>query len=187
MTGPIDTPVTELLRAWKRGDSQAKDALMPLVYAELHRLASARAGRGGPQTLQPTALVNEAYLKLAANQSDFADRAHFFAFAARVMRSVLLDHLRAQQRKKRGGDLLRVSWDKAANSPADKAEQDFLRLDEALQALERLDARKCRIIELRYFAGLSYDETAAALGVSKTTVNRESRLARAWLRAELAS
>lgn len=179
-----DTTLTDLLLAWRQGQEGAAESLMPLVWGELHRLAKIHAGREG-RTLQPTALVNEAYLKLAAGHGGFEDRVHFFAFAARVMRSVMVDHLRAQQRQKRGGDLLRVTWDKALHVAQEDTPGDFLRLDEALRRLETVDARKCRILELCYFSGLSYDDIAAALGTSKATVGRELRLARAWLRAEL--
>ncbi|MEO1085619.1 MAG: sigma-70 family RNA polymerase sigma factor [Acidobacteriota bacterium] len=178
--------MTKLLQGWQRGDSAARDALLPLVYSELYRLARAQAGGDRQQTLQPTALVHETFLKLASGSLDFQDRVHFFAFSARVMRSVLVDHARAQQRQKRGGSFLRVSWDKALKSSAAETPQQVLDLDEALQKLERIDPRKCRVIELRYFAGLEYEESAEFLGVSKTTVNRELRLARAWLQAELA-
>ena len=180
-----DTTLTDLLLAWRRGQEGAAEALMPMVWGELHRLAKIHAGRDA-RTLQPTALVNEAYLKLAAGHGDFADRIHFFAFAARVMRSVMVDHLRAQQRQKRGGDHLRVTWDKALNVAQDDTSEDFLRLDDALKRLEAIDARKCRILELCYFSGLNYDDIAEALAISKATVGRELRLARAWLRAELA-
>ena len=183
--GPHDPSITELLVAWREGRDGAEESLMSQVWDELHRLARIHS-TGGDGTLQPTALVNEAYLKLVAGASDFNDRIHFFAFAARVMRSVMVDHLRARRRQKRGGDRLRVTWDEALGVSASDTPDDFLRLDEALRALERLDPRKTRIVELRYFSGLSYDETAELLGTSKATVNRELRLARAWLRAELA-
>lgn len=179
-----DTTLTDLLLAWRRGQEGAADSLMPMVWGELHRLAKIHVARDA--SLQPTALVNEAFLKLAAGRGHFEDRVHFFAFAARVMRSVMVDHLRSQQRQKRGGDHLRVTWDKALNVAPDDTPQDFLRLDDALQRLEGLDPRKCRILELCYFSGLSYDEIAEALNTSKATVGRELRLARAWLRAELA-
>ena len=180
-----DEPLTELLQGWGGDDPSYRARMMPQVYRELRRLAARYAGVQAGQTLQPTALVNEAYLKLARAEGPWRDRAHFFAFAAAAMRSILVDHARSRQRLKRGGGQIRITFDRAPEIPAEVASEEMLRLEEALVTLETLDPRKGRIVELSYFAGLSYDEIAAELGVSKATVNRDLRLARAWLRAEL--
>lgn len=178
--------VTQLLRASRDGDGSALDRLLPVVYAELRRIAASylRSQRSD-HTLQPTALLHEAYIRLAGSAAhDWRDRTHFFASAAAVMRNILVDHARARQAEKRGGGLTPVSIELAADHPADKP-ADLLALDEALGALAVEDARKARILELRYFGGLSVEETAEALGTSVATIGREARFAVAWLRREL--
>jgi RNA polymerase sigma factor (TIGR02999 family) len=184
MPNPPARRVTLLLQQWRAGDERALDQLMPLVYDELRRLASRslRSERPG-HTLQPTALVNEVYLRLVNVEIPWQDRAHFFAIAANMMRRILVDHARAKRRAKRGGGFL-VTFNEAL--VASKAPTfDILALDDALLGLSRLDDRKGRIVELHFFGGLSYDETAEAVGVSPATVDRELRLAKAWLHHEM--
>lgn len=174
--------VTRLLQRWGAGDAQAVEELLPLLYDELRRLAASYMRRQPMgHTLQPTALVNEAYLKLAG-QSDlsFADRAGFFALAAKVMRRLLVDHARAHNAAKRGGDAVRVTLDEGIASLPSR-DVDFADLDAALEELGRLDERQAQIVELRFFAGLGIEETAAALSLSSATVKREWATARAWL------
>ncbi len=180
MTDRLDA-VTDLLLRWRGGEHEAIDELMQAVYPELHRLA-ARYLRGErhDHTLQPTALVNEAYLRLVGSDVDYNDRIHFLAIAARVMRRVLVDHAKARRTQKRGGERLRVTLSEARLGAAGAA-PDVLALDEALERLASLDERKSRVVELHFFGGLTYDETAEALGVSAATVSRELRFAKAWL------
>lgn len=179
--------VTQLLMDWGRGDKAALDELMPLVYQELRQLASGYLRNEKPDhTLQPTALIHEAYLRLVdQNTPRWESRAHFFGVAARLMRQILVDHARTHVAAKRGGGLQKVSLDDAP--PIFKREDAaaLLALDEALSRLAAFDERKCRIIEMRSFGGMSVEETAEALGISEPTVKRESRLAQAWLRREL--
>jgi RNA polymerase sigma factor (TIGR02999 family) len=177
--------VTGLLHRWREGDAAALDQLIPLVYDELHRLARRylRGERPG-HTLQTTALVHEACLRLIGpSPADWSGRAHFFAVAARVMRRLLVDHARARRGPRRGGRAGCVALDEAA-AFAQPAE-DLVELDEALRRLAELDPRKSRIVELRYFGGLSVEETADALGVSAITVKREWPRIKAWLLREL--
>jgi RNA polymerase sigma factor (TIGR02999 family) len=178
--------VTDLLAAWSDGDQTALDKLMPLVYAELRRIAHRYMNRENPgHTLQTTALIHEAYLRLV-NQPDahWQNRAHFFAVAAGVMRHILTDFARARQFAKRGGAVHNVSLDEASVvSPERLAE--VVALDDALQSLAAIDLRKSQIVELRYFGGLSVDETAEILKVSPRTVMREWVSAKAWLYREL--
>jgi RNA polymerase sigma-70 factor, ECF subfamily len=178
--------VTELLRAWAHGDDGALERLAPLVEAELRRLARAymRRERRG-HTLQTTALVNEAFLRLTdARTVGWQDRAHFLGIAARLMRRVLVDHARARGYRKRGGGAQRVTLDdRLVGSP--EPALDVVALDGALEALAAVDARKGRVIELRFFGGLSVEETAQVLGVSPDTVKRDWRLAKLWLLHEL--
>jgi RNA polymerase sigma factor (TIGR02999 family) len=178
--------VTELLAAWSRGDREALDALTPVIEAELHRLARGyMAGERGGHVLQPTALVNEAYLRLVDwKDVRWQNRAHFFAMAARTMRHVLVDMARTRDRRKRGGGQLQVSLSEA-DQVALARSADFVALDDALTALEAIDPRKSRVVELRFFAGLSLEETAHVLDVSVATVRRDWSLARAWLFREL--
>lgn len=178
--------VTRLLREWGAGDGKALDELIELVYPELHRIA-ARYLQGRPgQTLQSTALVHEAYLRLLGRQDvHWSDRTHFYAVAARIIRGILVDHYRAQRAEKRGGDAEKVTLDaSAASSPAADL-VDLLDLDTALHELEQLDPQQARIVELRYFAGLSIEETAHVAGISPATVKRDWLLAKAWIRRRL--
>jgi RNA polymerase sigma factor (TIGR02999 family) len=173
--------VTGLLLAWREGDPTALDQLMPLVYAELHRLAHRHMRNQTPgHPLQTTALVHEAYLRLiGSSQVGWQNRAHFFAVSAQLMRRVLVDAVRARQAQKRGGHVLLVSLGDA--EPPEPAHPDLLALDEALDALAQFDPRKARVVELRYFGGLTVDETAEVLGVSVSTVERDWQMAKLWL------
>ncbi len=179
--------VTRHLLAWREGDGQALDRLLPLVYSELRVIApSGCAGETpGDQTLQTTALVNEAFVRLVDGaRVDWHDRVRFYAVCARVMRRVLIDRARAQQAIKRGSDerpLAIEDWDGAVPARCD----ELLALDEALQRLSKADARKGQVVELRYFAGLSVEETAEALGVSVETVMRDWKVAKTWLLRDL--
>ena len=183
---PGSHEVTQLLLAWSAGDRGALDRLVPLVYAELHRLAKSymRKERAG-QTLQTTALIHEAYLRLIdANQVQWQNRAHFFGVAARVMRQILVAMARERGYQKRGGGAHRVSLDEAM-VVNDERDEDLVALDEALSALADVDARKAQVVELRFFGGLTEKETAEALNVSIDTVTRDWRLARSWLHRKL--
>ena len=180
------TAVTTLLRAWRRGDQAAFERLTPLVYGELRRRARHYLhGERPNHTLQPTALVHEVYLRMVTiDQVDWHDRAHFFASAARHMRRILVDSARARRYQKRGGGAIRVTLvDDLALS--DEPGRDLVALDDALVALAEHDERKSRVIELRFFGGLSVEETAEALHVSPATVLRDWKLAKAWLLREL--
>lgn len=174
--------VTQLLADWGRGDKSAFDKLFPLVHQELRRIAQRQMNHERPgHTLQATALVNEAYLKLAGNEGfEWRDRAHFYAVCAQVMRHVLIDHARAHARDKRGGGAVQVSLNDAIALGEQRAEE-LVALDEALRSLEHLDPQKGRIVEMRYFGGLSIEETAEVLDISPRTVRREWRRAKAWL------
>ena len=178
--------VTNLLVAWGKGDRAAFDRLMPQVQRELHRIAARYLAAERPgHDLQATALINEAYLRLVDWKNiQWADRAHFFGMAANMMRRVLVDHARRRDRVKRGGEGIQVSLVEAAHVPTPER-ADVLALDEALERLAELDPRKSRIVEMRFFGGLSLEETAEALGVSVGTVRRDWTLARAWLFREL--
>jgi len=184
--GPAGKRITDLLVAWNDGRPEALEDLLPLVYAELRRLATGylRHERGD-HTLQPTALVHEAYLRLVDQRRvKWRNRAHFYGIAARMMRRVLVDHARARRAARRGGgvELMPLVENLASTSTRDV---DVLALDEALERLAALDERQARIVELKYFGGLSIEETAEVLGISDATVAREWTAARAWLRAEL--
>ena len=180
MTTPA--PITHLLRAWSEGDDAALAALVPLVDAELRRLAAGYMARERPgHTLQPTALVNETFLRLLAAQGvAWQDRSHFLGIAARLMRRVLVDHARTHGRHKRGGDHDRVPLDEEVVA-APHLDFNLLALDRALEALAVVDERKARVIEMRFFGGLTVEETASALQVSGDTVKRDWRLAKIWL------
>lgn len=183
--GALETPsypVTELLARWRKGDSSARDALVPLVYDELRRIARrCLAGQKRNYTLQPTALVHEAYLRLTKHDSvDWQDRKHFFAMAAQMMRQILVDHVRKRVAAKRGGNAPTVAVSEAAAISAGPA-LDLLSLDTAMQRLAKLDPRQCQIVELRFFGGLSIEETAEVLEISPATTKREWATARVWL------
>jgi RNA polymerase sigma-70 factor (ECF subfamily) len=193
---PAGQGITELLRAWGAGDAQASESLVRLVYAELRRQAQIALRREDEgHTLQPTALVHEAWLRLGDQQdARWESRTQFFAIAAQMMRRVLLDHARTRHALKRGAGAVQVSLGDGnftATSPAQPTEPvdpvDVIALDDALSRLAVLDPQKSRLVELRYFAGLSIPETAAALGVSTATIGREWAIARMWLRRELES
>jgi RNA polymerase sigma factor (TIGR02999 family) len=186
MSSPPTPDVTHLLLAWSDGDRAALDQLMPIVYAELRRLAHRQlAGERPNHTLQTTALVNEAYLRLVDQSSlQWRDRAHFFAGAARIMRHILVDYARARHNAKRGGRAIKVTLDEATEISTERA-ADMVALDDALTALSEFDQRKSQIVELRYFGGFSIEETAEALKVSPGTVMREWTLAKAWLWREI--
>jgi len=178
--------VTRLLLAWSDGDRAALDQLMPLVYAELHRMAHRHLGGERPgHTLQTTALVNEAYLRLVdQKQSQWQNRTHFFAVAAQLMRRILVDYARARNNAKRGGGAMWVTLEEAAEVSGDRS-AEMVALDDALTELAEFDLRKSRIVELRFFGGLSIEETAEVLNVSPGTVMREWTLAKAWLQREI--
>ncbi len=186
MTTPSQPEITQLLAAWSDGDQSALEQLVPLVQAELHRIAKRYIARGNPgQLLQTSALINEAYLRLIDWKNvRWQNRAHFFGVAARLMRRILVDEYREQHSRKRGGNALRVSLVEA-EAKSDERSADLVALDDALQSLARMDERKSRIIELRYFGGLSVEETAEVLQISTRTVKREWSLAQAWLFREL--
>ncbi len=180
--------VTELLVRWSDGDRAALDQLVPLVYDECRRIAARQLARErAGHTLDPTALVHELYLRLVDQRSaSWANRAHFFAIAARLMRRILVDHARARGAHKRGGSAVLLSLGAAGGEGAsDDAAADVLAIDEALERLAAFDPEQVRIVELRFFAGLTVEETAAVLGRSPRTIKREWRVARAWLHQEL--
>ncbi len=185
-TAPND--VTKLLADWSGGDGAALEQLMPLVYEELHRMAK-RYMNSQPSghTLQTTALIHEAYLKLADNpEKQWENRAHFFAVAAQAMRHILVDHARSRRSEKRGGETQMISLEEAAIISNERVEE-VIALDEALKSLEKQDARKGRVVELRYFGGLSVEETAEILKISPETVMRDWRFAKTWLLRELSN
>jgi RNA polymerase sigma-70 factor, ECF subfamily len=176
--------VTQLLRAWSEGDESALERLLPLVEGELRRLARGYMARErGGHTLQPTALVNEAFLRLIdARQVRWQDRAHFLGIAARLMRRVLVDHARSRGYQKRGGGAARVTFTEAlAVAPEPALDLDLVALDHALEELAAADARKARVIELRFFGGLSVEETAEVLHLSTDSIKRDWRLGKLWL------
>lgn len=178
--------VTNLLTAWGKGDQNALNELLPLVYNELHRMAQ-RAWRGLEQgnTLQPTALINEAYIRLAGSEgASYQDRCHFFAVACTAMRQILVNHARSRHTGKRGNGQAAISLDDIQVAVHQEA-KEVLELHEALERLHEVDSRKSKVVEMRYFGGLSIEETAEALGVSVITVNRDWRLARTWLMREM--
>jgi RNA polymerase sigma factor (TIGR02999 family) len=180
-------PVTDLLLAWEQGDESALQQLIPVVTAELHRLARRyMRGERRDHTLQTTALVNEAYLRLIdLSRVRWQDRVHFFAMSARLMRRILVDHARSRQFAKRGGGARKLSFDEGQVTL--ERGLDLVALDDALTVLAALDHRRSQVVEMRFFAGLSVDETAEALRISPETVMRDWRAAKAWLRRELRS
>ena len=186
METPSPHEVTLLLRAWAAGDQVAFKHLMDLAYGELHKLASHyMATEHAGHTLQATALVNEVYLRLVdVKQVGWEDRAHFFALCAQLMRRILTDFARSRNYQKRGGRIPHVELHDAATVSIETG-PEILAVDEALKSLSKLDSRKCQVVELRFFGGLTVEETAGALGISAETVMRDWRLAKAWLSREL--
>ena len=183
---PTSQNVTQLLLGWRNGDRAALDSLLPLVYEELRKQASRylRRERVG-HTLQTTALIHEAYLKLVDQKNvHWQNRAHFFGIAAQLMRRILVDHARTKQRAKRGGSDIRVSFNDA-NVMGQSRDLDIVALDEALSHLATIDEQQSRIVELRFFSGLTVEETAEVLGISPATVKRDWSMAKAWLHREL--
>jgi RNA polymerase sigma factor (TIGR02999 family) len=179
--------VTQLLADWGNGDKQALEELMAAVYQELHRLADyyLRRERQG-HTLQATALINEAYLKIIDQHSvNWQNRAHFFGVAAQMMRRILVDHARSHLYAKRGGGAQKLTLDEALSLPQQERDLELVALDDALQRLDALDAQQAKIIELRFFGGLTIEETAEVLGISPATVKREWSWAKAWLYNEI--
>ena len=186
MNGSTQHEITHLLRACSNGEQDAHERLMPLVYEELHRLARSYMVRErADHTLQTTALVNEAYLRLIdASSASYQDRAHFFGMCALLMRRILVDWARSRRSFRRGGDWRPVQLEEAL-VVTPESEFDLVALDDALKALEAVDARKSRVVELRFFGGLSMRETAEMLKVSEETVHRDWRFAKRWLRREM--
>jgi len=186
MAAPPLQDVTQLLRAWSGGEQEALEQLIPLVYHELHRLAHRYMGRErSAHTLQSTALVHEAYERLIdLKDVDWKNRAHFFAVSAQVMRRILVDYARSRRYSKRGGEWRQVSLNEAVAVFRD-SRTDIVALDDALQSLSAIDPRKSRVVEMRFFGGLSIKETAEVLNVSEETVQRDWRLAKVWLLRQL--
>jgi RNA polymerase sigma-70 factor (ECF subfamily) len=181
----VSPDVTSLLKRLAQGNQGAASQLIPVIYQELHQLAARHLRHERPDhTLQPTALVNEAYIKLVAQRNDWQSRAHFFAVASNLMRRILVDYARRNLRAKRGGGNAKLSMENVLLVAPDRSEK-MLALDESLSRLEKMDARQARIIELRYFGGLTVDEVARLLVLSPTTVRREWTSAKAWLYGEL--
>lgn len=179
-------PVTELLVRWRQGDQQALQSLMPLVYSELRRLARHYLqGERSDHTLQSTALVHEAYMRLAGqNPPQWQNRAHFFAVSAQLMRQILVDYARSHRASKRGGDICRLALEEAGEK-SQALDVDIVALDDALKSLAEMDSQQSRVVELKFFGGLSIEDTAEVLGVSASTVKRDWTTARAWLYREL--
>jgi RNA polymerase sigma-70 factor (ECF subfamily) len=183
---PAPSDITSLLIAWSDGDQAALENLLPLIERELRRIARHYMRRENPgHTLQTTALVNEAYFRLVDQKSvRWQNRAHFYAIAAKIMRRILLNYARDRRREKRGGGAVQVSLSEVA-AVGEQRSAELISLDEAMQRLATFDERKCRVVELRYFGGLSVEETAEVLGVSVATVDRDWKAAKAWLAREL--
>lgn len=186
ITDALEPDVTEVLHAWSDGDEAALDELIPLVFDELHKIARHYLNReSGGHTLQPTALVNELYLRLQdRRQVQWKNRLQFFGFSASMMRRILVDHARGHNAAKRGSGARKIYLDEALDV-AEKRHIDLVRLDDALDDLSRFDARQSRIVELRFFAGLSIEEVSTLLELSPTTIKREWKVAKMWLRREL--
>jgi RNA polymerase sigma factor (TIGR02999 family) len=186
MTAPSTQQVTKLLQAWGQGQDAALAQLLPVVHQELRRMARRYMfGERPGHTLQTTALINEAYLRLVnSRQVKWQNRAHFFAISAQLMRRILVDSARARGDQKRGGGIPKVTLDEALIGPQEKG-QDLVALDDALKVLSRVDPRKSRVVELRFFGGLSVEETAEVLKVHPNTVLRDWRLAKMWLKREM--
>lgn len=186
MPDEVQHRVTELLQAWGQGEQSALNKLMPLIYQELRRLARRYMRQENPaHILQTTALVNEAYLRLTdSRRLHWKNRAHFFAICAQLMRQILVDYARSYRSRKRGGGMVQGALNEAL-IPSDERDVDLVALDDALKALSQVDERKSRVVELRFFGGLSVAETAEVLNVSQETIARDWRLARAWLLKEM--
>ena len=186
MSSQTQTQITQLLQKWQEGNNEALETLMPLVYAELKRLAGSYLRRERPDhTLQSAALVNEAYLRLVdQTQTQWQNKAHFFGIAAQMMRRILADHARGHNAAKRGSGMPELELNEAVAQAQTKS-VDLLDLEEALQKLEKLDAQQGKIVELRFFSGLSIEDTANVLGISPATVKRDWAAARAWLFREV--
>jgi RNA polymerase sigma factor (TIGR02999 family) len=183
---PTATPVTELLVRWRSGDPEALQSLMPLVYDEMRRLAHRYLRRERPgHTLQSTALVHEAFVRLTGNAPpQWEDRAHFFGIAAHLMRQILVEYARTRNAGKRGGAAIKLNIDSIIE-PSAKPDLDIVALDDALTDLARIDAQQSRVVELRFFSGLSIEDTAQVMGISESTVKRDWNTARVWLYREL--
>lgn len=183
MSSQRTNEISRILKSWSDGDRQSRDELIASVYEELHKIASRYLRRErSDHTLQPTALVHEAYLKIVdISHITWQDRAHFFAVASNVMRQILVDHARAREAGKRGGEFRRIALEDAISFSSDRTDVDLLALDEALEQLSTFDEQQSRIVELRFFGGLTIDETAEVLDISPATVKREWTLARSWL------
>lgn len=180
--------ITHMLRDWSGGNREALESLLPLVYDELHRQAASFLRRErSDHTLQATALINETYLKLIDQRDvNWENRTHFFAIAASLMRRILVDHARSKNREKRGGDAIKLTLNEdVLNSKSEEKSIDLMALDEALTRLEKLDEQQAKIVELRYFSGLTLEGTAEALRISRTTVATDWAMAKAWLHREL--
>jgi RNA polymerase sigma factor (TIGR02999 family) len=186
VTGPSGSDITQLLRAWNGGDESALEKLMPIVYGELHRMARRYMAQESPDhTLQTSALVNEAYLRLVdAANANWQNRVHFFAVSAQAMRRILVDWARSRQALKRGGQFRPLQLDEAL-AVTEEQRVDLVALDDALKALAAMDPRKSQVVELHFFGGLDLEETAEVLKVSSDTVLRDWKLAKSWLRCEL--
>jgi len=185
---PHSQPVSALLGKWRAGDQEALQALIPLVYEELRRIAQYHLRQERPDhTLQSTALVHEAYLRLVRQgPTEVANRSHFLAMASQLMRQILVDHARAHRAAKRGGGL-KLELQDAMAKEKNAQNVDLIALDRALNELERLDPQQCRIVEMRFFGGLSIEDTAEVMGISRTTIKREWATARTWLRREMSA
>lgn len=183
---PNDPDATQLLLDWRAGNADALNHLIPLMHTNLHQLASKYMRRENPgHTLQATALVNEAFMKLVDADVSWQNRAHFLALAARTMRRILVDHARQKHSNKRGGDMVSITLHETRIGAQGQSDPDILAVEEVLEQLEKADARKASVIELSFYGGMTYDEIAEALDISAATVDRELRFAKAWLLREL--
>lgn len=183
MSEPAENNVTQMLKEWSRGKPEILNDLMPFVYNELHRQASRYLRKErSDHTLQTTALIHEAYLKLIDQREvEWQNRAHFYAIAAQAMRRILVDYARTRKREKRGGDDVKMQLDEAIETPMKEKSIDLVALDEALNHLAEFDERQARVVELRYFSGMTEEETAEVLGISPATVRRDWNIAKSWL------
>lgn len=182
-----DKDITRLLHGWRAGDEGALEELTPLIYDQLHKLAAhAFHGESAGHTLQPTALVNEAMQRLIGADIEWQGRTHFFALSARMMRRILVNHANAKRSAKRGGDAVKVTIQEGHGSTDAGTSADLLALDVALSEMASFDARKAEVIELHYFAGLTYSELAEVVGISESTVHQDLRTGKAWLQQQMA-